>query len=255
MFELMTGSKSRIALPFLKWAVDPVIFVEPQEIAAYRLQHPLQKLIELPKNDGGFSYLMNQMARRAINQRQRYFIFTDDDVTDLRDRESVPGKFVRVQKDRLWAVLKTLVEKAEKLNLAQLAVSFAGQSWAATKTLHQPSGAWGVHITDARAVEKVGWYDESLICFGDWEMSARLMQAGYQCWRTNLVTFVHKMNSMQGGASEIYKKQEAVKSAAEAVARKYPHAARVKFVPEHNLHEIRFNWKSLRQRACEQSQS
>lgn len=241
--KFITGSRQRLSLPLLRWCPDPLVLVEPQELGAYRAAHPNVQIEPLQKNDGGFSYLMNQMVRRTIEAGDRYFAFTDDDVTDLRWRESLTDKFVRVPVVEI--VLASLFAIAQAEDLAQLAVSFAGASWGAKSARQDGLGAWGVHITDARAVRAIGGYDETLPCFGDWDMSARLLQAGYRTSRTNLVTFVHKMKSQPGGAADVYSQQERVREAAERVAAKFPGAASVRWVPAHGLHEVRFNWRKL----------
>ena len=242
--KFITGSRQRLSLPLLKWCPDPIVLVEPQELAVYREKHPTLDIYAHPKNNGGFSYLMNEMVRRTLDAGERYFAFTDDDVTALKERQSVIGKFQHVE--NVQETLDWLKRLTKLHGLAQLAVSFSGQSWAANKEMQMPVGAWGVHITDAEAVKKVGGFDEQLICFGDWDLSARLIQAGYRTARTNLVTFVHKMKSFEGGAADVYKKKEAVKEAAHRVASKFPGAATVKYVEAHGLHEVRFNWKKLR---------
>lgn len=242
--RFITGSRQRTSLPLLKWCPDPIVLVEPQEFTTYHTAHPELTLEALPKDNGGFSYLMNQMVRRTIEAGDRYFAFTDDDVTDLRLRDTLADKFTRVPDTE--CALASLFQIAQAEDLAQLAISFAGASWGAKKERQDGMGAWGVHITDARAVRAVGGYDESLPCFGDWDMSARLLQAGYRTSRTNLVTFVHKMKSQPGGAADIYARQDLVRQAAERVAAKFPGCATVKFVPAHGLHEVRFNWRKLR---------
>jgi hypothetical protein len=81
--------------------------------------------------------------------------------------------------------------------------------------------------------------------FNDWEMSARLLQAGYRVARTNLVTFEHRMRAMSGGAADIYTVAGSVRAAAEDLVARYPEAARVVWVEGHDLHEVRFRWSRL----------
>ncbi len=91
----------------------------------------------------------------------------------------------------------------------------------------------------------MGGFDEKLWIFSDWEMSARLIAGGYQCARTNLVTFEHKMKSMPGGAAGIYERQDKVQEACQLIAGKYGDAVKIKWVPAHNQYEVRFNWKKF----------
>jgi len=242
---IFTGSLSRPKLPLLKWLPDPTVLVEPQEEQLYRDAHPDLDIRVHPEGGRGFSYLLNEMVRRTLDGGDRYFVFTDDDVHAIRVRPDLRFPFVTCPREDAREVLETLAKKAEQLGLAQYAVSFAAHSWAATAPDTFPTGAWGVHVTDALAVREVGGYDERLAVFGDWEMSARLLSAGRAVARTNLVTFVHKMHSEQGGASAIYEDRERVREAAEMVAGRYPEAARVVEIEAHGLAEVRFNWRKL----------
>lgn len=248
-FLILTGSKSRPSLPLLKWIDDPIVFIEPQEEALYRKTHPNLSFFVMQKNDMGFAYLMNQMADFTISRGQRYFVFTDDDVTGIKLRPNMMEKFISIKNYEVKTALDALVSEAKKDELAQLTLSFSGQSWGVKKAFQDNVGAWGVHITDAWVVKKLGGYDEKLLIFNDWEMSARMIKCRHQTRRTNLLSFVHKMKSMDGGAQKIYEQKLAVRKAAERVQWLYPEACKVIYVPEHDLYEIRFNWKKLLRRA------
>jgi len=243
---IMAGSLGRPHLPLLKWINDPVILVEPQEEAIYREHHPELDYVVLPKSGQGFSYMMNQMVKVARDRGQRYFVFTDDDVFGLKLRPDLNTKFSRIQNEVVRQTLQGAVDFAQNAGLAQLAVSFSGQSWGATKAFNEPVGSWGVYVCDALAVRSVGGFDESLWIFSDWELSARLIAAGYKTMRTNLITFEHKMRGMDGGADWLYKNQEKVTEACHQIKAKYGEAVRIEWVPEHGQHEIRFNWKKLK---------
>ena len=245
MVNLLSGSLGRLSLPLLRWAPDPVVLVEPHEADAYRQAHPLVTIEALPDSGRGFGYLLNRMVERTLAAGERFFVFSDDDVTDLRVRGSTHEKFQPCRGPRAACELGLLVELAAEGRFAQLAVSFAGASWSAKQAWTEPSGAWGVHITDAQAVQLLGGYDEALPCFNDWEMSARLLSSGFRCARTNLLTFVHKMRSHEGGAEQVYRDPAAVTDAAVTVASRYPGAARVVPVEAHGLTEVRFNWRRL----------
>lgn len=246
---IFSGSRKRLSLPLLRWCAKPTILVEPQELESYRNAHPSQDIQSLPDNNRGFSFLMNQMVQRTLALDCRYFVFTDDDVTGVKIRSSLQEKFYSPAPEIVEKALQNCINYASKKSLAQLALSFSGQSWSAKKSIDSTVGAWGVHITDAKAVSRVGGFDETLAVFGDWDMSARLILGGYETERTNLFSFVHKMKSMEGGAADIYARKELVKDAAERVVRKFgSEVSRVKYVESHGLHEVRFNWKKLGER-------
>lgn len=241
--RFITGSRKRISLPLLKWCPDPIVLVEPQEFEEYKKTHVTLEVYSHPKDNGGFSYLMNEVTRRTLLKGHKYFMFTDDDVTSIRERYFINDKFRKPQD--IKKTLATMVSLAELHGLAQLSMSFSGQSWAAKQEMQPNVGAWGVHLTNAQAVQDVGGYDESLICFGDWDISARLIQAGYRTAKTNLISFVHTMKSHPGGAEDVYKQKEEVRRAADRMAAKFPGAATVKYIEAHGLYEPRLNWKKL----------
>lgn len=242
---VISGSLSRPHLPLLKWINNPLILVEPQEEQIYKAEHPELQYKVLPESGRGFSYMMNQMVNAATELGQRYFIFTDDDVFGLKARASLEEKFQRVSGDEARNLLREAVSFAQEHDLAQLAISFSGQSWSAKKAFVGPTGSWGVYICDAWAIRSVGGFDEDLWIFSDWEMSARLIRAGYKCWRTNLLTFEHKMRGMDGGAAWLYEHKEKVSQACSQISTRYGEAVKIKWVEAHGQHEIRFNWKKL----------
>lgn len=248
-YSFLCGSLSRPSLPLLKWAKNPQIIVEPQELEIYKSAHPELEYHVLPESGRGFSYMMNAMIRITIAQGNRFFIFTDDDVFGLKRRKKLEDKFEKVTPDTCHEVLTGLVVEAERSNMAQLAVSFSGASWSAVKPYQNPTGSWGVYVCDAHKALRVGGFDQSLAVFSDWDMSARLIKAGYLCVKTNLVSFEHKMKGMSGGAEAIYAKKERVQASAMALLNRYgSDVAIVKYVPEHGQHEIRFNWRKLQQK-------
>lgn len=242
---ILTGSKSRVSLPLLKWISDPIVFIEPQEEQLYKSKHPNIRFVVMEKNDMGFAYLMNQMCKWVQAQNRTHFIFTDDDVFGLKFRPNMEEKFQTVNDDGARHVLQMAVDQAIREDLSQLAISFSGQSWGAKKPVDQTVGAWGVHVSNAADILSVGGFDESLFIFNDWEISARLIKAGYKNARTNLITFLHKMKSHKGGAEIIYSQPDKVKKAAELLSQRYPGASKVVYVEKHGLHEVRFNWRKL----------
>ena len=85
--------------------------------------------------------------------------------------------------------------------------------------------------------------------FSDWILSALLLIAGYQTERDNLVSFVHKMKGLSGGAEFIYARKDFTRKCAHEAAsiiNSYRDGvARVIYDERHGLHEVRFNWRKL----------
>lgn len=248
------GSLGRPQLPVLKWARGLSVFVEPHELELYESQNAGRALDAAaihahPKSGLGFSGMMNRLLQECRARNAKYLVFTDDDVYGLRDRPAVTDLFAKVTPDRCESVVSGLVKECERLGAAQLAVSFAANSWAAKRAIDPVAGAWGVHVTNVAAALSVGGYDEQLAVFSDWDLSARMVLAGYRCMRTNLVTFEHKMRGMPGGAAELYKDQTRVINSAKRVKMKLPEGScEIKWIPNHGQHEIRINWKKLQKK-------
>lgn len=244
---IMAGSLGRPSLPLLKWIADPVILVEPQELELYKAQHPEIDYVVLKESGKGFSYMMNAMVSEAIKRNQRYFVFTDDDVFGLKTRPSLSEKFSRVQNEEARAALRGAVDMAARLEAAQLAISFSGQSWGVKKAYNEPVGSWGVYVCDAFAIKAIGGFDEDLWIFSDWDVSARLIKTGHRVIRTNLITFEHKMRGMEGGADWLYKNQEKVQQACRKLENRFgPEVVKVTWVEAHGQFEVRFRWAALK---------
>jgi hypothetical protein len=248
---ILVGSKGRPAMPITRWLPDEYItaLVEPQEVDAYRAAHPTMRLVVLDRNDGGFGYMLNSMVRYALAEGIHHYLFADDDVTGLVARPAMGEKFKRVHGPEAASILHRHVGLARDNRLAQLAISFAGHSWGSRRPTDDVVGAWGMFAADARAIAAVGYYDETLPVFNDWDVSARLLLAGHRTARTNLVSFQHKMKSMPGGIEAVYKRTELIESAALRMQDRYgPQAVRVMHHAGHGLVEPRFNWKKLGKR-------
>lgn len=244
---VLSGSKGRLGCPILNWYPSDsiVLLVEPSEYSDYQSAHPGVDVVQLPQDNGGFAKLMNFMLQLSHERGADYFVFCDDDLLDFQYRPSLDSKFERLRGESLLAHLARLVEYARQGNLSQVAISFSGQSWGAKEAWKVGVGAWGMHITNTKMALEVGGYDESLPIFNDWDMSARLLLAGYRNVRTNLHTFRHKMKSQPGGAESVYANQKMMEQANEAMAARYGKEARVSFNEAHQQHEVRLNWRNL----------
>ncbi len=249
------GSLGRPSLPVLKWARGLHVFVEPHELDLYEAENAGRGsdtafIHAHPKSGLGFSGMMNRLLQECRSRGAKYLVFTDDDVYGLRDRFNIDDKkFNKVTPDRCQQVISNLVDLCDFGGYAQLAVSFAANSWAAKRAYDPVAGAWGVHVTSVDAALSVGGYDEQLAVFSDWDLTARMVMAGYRCPRTNLVTFEHKMRGMPGGAAHLYEQQEKVLNSARRVKMKLPEGScEIKWIENHGQHEIRINWKKLQKK-------
>jgi hypothetical protein len=244
---VLCGSLSRPHLPLLKWVLSPQILVEPAQLELYQAAHPGLNYHVLPEGGRGFSYMMNRMVETALKLGRRYFYFSDDDILGVKGRGKGTDKFRTLKPEEIVLQFSELEARAERDQIAELAISFSGSSWGNPREWVEPTGAWGLYLIDAYAIQAVGGFDEDLWLFADWEMSARLIQSGYRCARTNLLTFEHKMRGMEGGADWLYKQKARVEAAVRKLHSKYgPEVCRVEFIEQHQQYEIRFNWRKLK---------
>ena len=245
MIPVITGSLSRLELPIAKWCPHDRLYVlvEPHQFGDYVAAHPGVHIGVLQESGRGFGYMLNCAQQIAREWDEEHWMFCDDDVTGLYWRDRVGDKFVR--RDPLEALdrIDTRV-RALSVSVAQMAISFAGQSWGATKPWIEPTGAWGCLVNRTDAVHHVGGYSEKLPLFNDWELSARLVASGYQVGRWNLVGFEHTMKSHEGGAADIYRNVSLVNDTAMLLNRRWSAASRL--VEAHGQLEVRFDWRRIK---------
>ena len=235
----LIGSKARISLPVSEHLTGATVFVEPQDEQAYRQVHGARFQWQvLPKNDGGFGYLLNQQLHHAKQVGLPYYVFCDDDVFGFKTRA---GK-----RADLNAFFRQGIAIMAQENYSQLMMSFSGHNWYHRKgDIKERIGAWCVVINRTDDLLAVGGYDEGLPIFNDWDMSAKLIRAGKKtaCWYA--FQFNHKMNSQRGGAEFLYRKQATLDAAILMLRQRYGEGAVRTVRGRTGLTEARFNWAKL----------
>ena len=130
-------------------------------------------------------------------------------------------------------------------NLAQLGISFVGHNWYFQKSIKYNVGTWGMIFLDCEKLKSIGGYDENLMVFNDWDMSAQLIIKGYKIATWYDYFFKHEMKSKKGGAEFIYKKQKLMEEQCIKMRKKYRNISKIIFQKKHQLPEIRLDWKKL----------
>jgi len=237
-FPLFIGSKARFQFPMQKLVNGATLFVEPQEARIYlSLYRDRFRFKVLKHNDGGFAYLLNAMLAQAESEGLGWYAFCDDDIYGFRFR----GKRMFEINTMMIEVRAMMVER----QLAQLMVSFAGHNWYEAGDLKTHVGCWGFILNDVAALRAVGGFDADLPTFTDWDMSARLLRAGYQtgCWYGAM--FAHRMKSQPGGQQAFRGRAERLDNCITRLQERYG-ANVVKRIIAHNQPEPRFRWSLIK---------
>ena len=239
--KVLIGSRERLNFPVKKIFNDFVLFIEPQFFDEYKKEYPSIEIVKLKENNKGFGYLLNSMVDYTLENKEKYFLFTDDDIYGLKKK--VGKKLIKI--DSVDKFLEEGYIIIETLNLAQLGVSFQGHNWYWNNSLKMNTAVWGMGIINAEIIKKIGGYCEKIKLFNDYEITARLLSCGYQnaCWYD--YAFEHKMKSKKGGAEFLYAKNQIVNEAVFYLNQQYPCCSRIIKHEKHGIYEIRFNWKKL----------
>jgi hypothetical protein len=181
--------------------------------------------------------MLNSMLEFAQIKQFSEYMFVDDDVLGWKRRDN--------SKCTIEEIYQSAKEQMNEHNYGQVMVSFAGHNWMhKTGVTKENIGAWCMVLNNTYQLSKAGGYDKELKIFNDWDMSARLIKAGFRTACIYAYQFAHKMKSRDGGAAEIYKQNENMEVAADYLIAKYGDKA-VRKVVEHGQTEVRFNWKKL----------
>lgn len=234
---LAVPSKGRLNYTIGKVFPQHTLFVEPQDLAAYREKFPNQEIVDIGRNDMGFGYVCQKIVEYVLSKGQRYFLFTDDDIWGVVRKDKQPFNV-----DRFLFEAEQLLRET---NYAQIGVCFQGHGHFYPKKLTENKGIWGLGIYDAEKIMRVGGYDQILMAFNDYEITARLLMNGYKVAIWSDYLFQHKMKSQNGGLMGFYKNPELMKRQAYRVKKRYGDVCKVIYHEEHGFFEIRFRWSKL----------
>jgi hypothetical protein len=240
------GSRNRLKFPAKKiFGNKIVLFIEPQFIEEYKKEHSDLEIVDIKENDKGFGFMLNSMLKYAKEKGEKYFLFSDDDIYGLKKRK-LDGKLEKMQSiDEFLLKGESIIDNLE---LAQLGVSFQGHNWYYQKPLKINTAVWGMGFMNAEAINKIGGYDENLAIFNDYEITARLLLAGYKNAVWYDYAFEHKMRGMPGGVDFIYKQKDKIDGAVFYLIQKYPNFTKVIKHEGHQINEVRFNWRKICQK-------
>jgi hypothetical protein len=188
----------------------------------------------------GFGFVMNEIVKFSRENGEKYVLFSDDDIFGLKKRER--GKLRNMKGGETQEFLAKAEEIMKEKDLAQLAVSFIGHNWYEKESIKSPSGCWGMVFLDVDKITEAGGYETYTKLFNDFELSARLLKKGYKTATWYDYAFEHKMDSMTGGAHDIYRKNEILKGYCKEIMKNYGDECKM-IVSKTGKNELRFNWK------------
>jgi hypothetical protein len=232
-------SKNRPDYTAGKFFSDYTLFIEPQDKKKYSFFKGEKRVLK--ENDKGFGFVLNEILDYTLEKDCKYFLFVDDDIYGIKRRDKSDFK----EKEFLEEGINIM----ESRKLSQLWISFAGHNWYEKGEIKDGGAVWGMHISNAEHIKRMGGYLNSLILFNDYEITARLVSKGYKVAGWYKYMFQHKMKSKKGGAEMFYKKRNLVLSQCLYLKERYGDAVRVFENESHNmLPEVRFNWRKLKKR-------
>ena len=134
---------------------------------------------------------------------------------------------------------------ATQNNYTQVGLSFSAHNRFSEDLIVKNKGCWCCLLNNAETIEKIGGYDENCVILADYEISARLISKGFNNAIWYLYAFNHQMKSKKGGAEFIYKDIALTKQICQYLVNKYGDVCKMAFHPEHNIWEVRFDFKNL----------
>jgi len=243
--KILVGSRQRLQFS-LKKIFDKkiVLFVEPQFYDEYKKENPDLEIVKLEKNDAGFGYFSNALIDYTLKNKEKYYLFSDDDIYGLKKRIT-REKSETVKPEEIDIFLKEGEAIIKNFDLAQLSVSFIGHNWYYEKPIKMITQGWGLVFIDAEKLKKAGGYDENLKMFNDRELTARLLLNGYKTATWNEYMFVHKMATQKGGLEVFYRNGELVKEHCIYLMKKYPDYCKIIKNDKHKMFEPNYSWNKL----------
>jgi len=239
-FPLFIGSKNRIEFPMYKRIKGAYLFVESQEYDAYKKRHGNNfKYVKIKKNNQGFGYLVHRMQQFAIKKGFKYWMFCDDDILNYSTRERKPVKLKTIYEELVKDIKQTPGGRG-----SQAMISFRGHNWFYKKDIKYNIGAWCILVNATEKIDAVGGYDKKLSAYTDWDMSAKLMRAGYYNSCNYKYCFDHVMKMSKKGGNDVYQKQSLLDAARDKLRERYGYGA-IREIESHGRTEIRFIWKKI----------
>lgn len=174
------------------------VVIEPQDYNKYLQAFPNLKIIVLPKDNGGITYVRNYIKEFTEQNNITYYWQLDDDITNLYHREGT-----RMVKDS-FNVIKQASELFIGNNIALGGLEYQQFAWSATKEFVKNSFCDVAVFVDNTKTKGLR-YRNYVEGKEDRDFAMQVIKSGQQTARTTLFAFSAPSNgSNQGGLKEIF---------------------------------------------------
>lgn len=210
-----------------------VLFIEPQEIEAYKKEYPRVKIVDIKENDKGIRYV----RQFILDSMDEPFIMSDDDLKCIKKRDKSSAE--------------DFIDYCQtKMNLiGQLGVSFAGSNWLYKKELKLFDRIWALTCLNPEIIRTKGINyagpDKGL--FEDYEFTISCALSGILTATTYDYKFetLKTMGELKGGC-QTYRNEKSSLEAARNLKEKYPQFIDLTYNKLHKMVEVQVKWKKLR---------
>jgi len=174
------------------------VVIEPQETFKYYEAFPELNYIQLPKDNGGITYVRNFIKEYTEKQGLENYWQLDDDITGLFYREGT--KLIRSG----FEVLENAKEQFIKRGIALGALEYRQFAWSATKEIVENSFCDSCVFVDNTKLKGVR-YRDYVEGKEDRDFAMQVIKYGNKTARTTLYAFSAPANgSNAGGLKEIF---------------------------------------------------
>jgi hypothetical protein len=203
MENIFIPSKNRVEnSPLLKFAQENkaniIVVVEPQETLKYHERFPNFNYIQLPKDNGGVTYVRNYIKQYSEKKGLKNYWQLDDDISGLFYREGT--KLIRSG----FEVLTKAKEQFIKSGIALGALEYRQFAWSATREIVENSFCDSCVFVDNTKLTGLR-YRDYVEGKEDRDFAMQVIKCGQKTGRTTLFAFSAPPNgSNAGGLKEIF---------------------------------------------------
>jgi hypothetical protein len=220
--------------------LSPVLFVEPQEAAAYTDAYPQAQQIVLPLRDQGLAFARQAELAIARTLREEWVWLLDDDIGHFYT--VLQGKCTKIAPSACLLGAQALF--AALPNVAQASLEYQQYAWSAKRPLVYDSYcdvAVCLHMGRTRTVN----FRTELPLKGDRDFTLQLLSQGYHVVRVTRYAFEAPQNgSNAGGLHDTYAITGRELAACRMMAERWPGICEPIVKPS-GRHDLKIHWKKL----------
>jgi len=218
----------------LFYPYDIYLFVEPQEVEAYKKEYPGYKIINIEKSNQGIAYVRNFI----LNYFDENILMLDDDIIKLMKR---------VNKKLIDCSAKEVIEEMENCltkGYAQATISFIASNWYYTESYKVNTRTWCLSAINTKLIKENNIiYDSKVNCFEDFDFTAQLLSSGLK----NICSYKYAfdcipMSTNKGGLNDGLRQTKS-NASLEIIKDKWPGLITIIDNNKTGLKEPQFKWK------------